>query len=228
MIAIDGPASSGKSVLGEALARALGYTYFDTGALYRTVTWLALCRGIDVADETAVAALARDARVDIQRPTVDDGRQYTVLADGEDVTWCIVRPEVDAKVSVVSAHPKVREALLECQRKIAASGGVVMVGRDMGTVVVPDADVKVYLKAALEVRGRRRYQQMVERGQCVEYQRVLETLRLRDSIDSGRAAAPLKPAPDAFILDNSEMTIDQELELVLALVKEKVERAQGK
>lgn len=219
VIAIDGPASSGKSALGEALARALDYVYFDTGALYRAVTWLALQKGVDVDDEAGLERLARATHVDVTRPTVDDGRQYTVLADGEDITWDIVKPEVDAKVSPVSVHPAVRSALLDAQRRIAASGGVVMVGRDIGTVVVPDADLKLYLVASPEVRARRRQKQMAERGQCRDYASVLENVLTRDKIDSGRAAAPLKPAPDAVVIDTSDVTLEQELELALKLIK---------
>lgn len=221
VIAIDGPASSGKSALGEALARALGYVFFDTGALYRAVTWLALRKGVDVANEGELERLARETQIDVIKPTVDDGRQYTVLADGEDITWDIVKPEVDAKVSPVSVHPSVRMALLEAQRRIARGGGVVMVGRDIGTVVVPDADLKLYLVASPEVRARRRQKQMAERGQRVDYESVLDNVLMRDKIDSGRAAAPLKPAPDAVLVDTSDMTLEQELELVLRLVKKR-------
>jgi len=227
VIAIDGPASAGKSVVGEALARFLGYLYFDTGALYRAVTWLALTRGVDLSSETEVASLARQADIAVTRPSVEDGRLYTVLADGQDITWDIVRPEVDANVSVVSAHPAVRMALLDVQRAIAAPGGVVMVGRDIGTVVAPDADLKIYLDASPAVRARRRQKQMLDRGQCVDYERVLENVLLRDSIDSGRTAAPLRPAEDAVIVDTSEMTIGEELDLLLDLVRARFSCAAG-
>lgn len=218
VIAIDGPASSGKSALGEMLARSLGYVYFDTGALYRAVTWLALDGGIDLANEATVASIAREIPIDVSRPSVDDGRQYTVLAGGKDITWDIVRPEVDANVSAVSVYPGVRQALLEAQRRIAAPGGVVMVGRDIGTVVVPDAELKLYLDASPEIRARRRHKQMAERGQCVDYERVIENVRLRDRIDSGRPTAPLKPAPDAVIVKTDDMTLEQELSLAMSLV----------
>jgi CMP/dCMP kinase len=227
VIAIDGPASSGKSVLGEALARRLGYLYFDTGALYRAVTWLALHVKVDVSDEDEVARLARESSIAICRPTAEDGRQYTVLVNGEDVTWGIISPAVDASVSVVAAHPAVRSALLDVQRIIAAPGGVVMVGRDIGTVVVPNADLKVYLDATPEVRARRRLKQMVERGQAADYEQVLENVRLRDRIDSGRAAAPLKAAPDAVVVDTSDMAFEDEMALVLRLVEEKRAAASG-
>jgi cytidylate kinase len=152
-IAIDGPASAGKSTIGELLARRLDYLYFDTGLMYRAVTWAALARDIPIDDEAAVTALAERLRIDVIPPTVDDGRQCTVLADGVDVTWAVRTPEVDANVSPVSAYPGVRRALVVQQRRVAAAGPVVMVGRDIGTVVLPDADLKLYLDATVEEGG---------------------------------------------------------------------------
>lgn len=156
-ITIDGPVASGKSTIGYLLARHLGYLYLDTGAMYRAVTWVALARGVPVEDEAAVTALAHALRIDVIPPTADDGRQYTVLADGADVTWEIRRPEVDGSVSAVSAYPGVREAMVAQQRRIAAGGRVVMVGRDIGSVVLPDADLKLYLDASPQERARRRW-----------------------------------------------------------------------
>jgi cytidylate kinase len=219
VIAIDGPAASGKSTIGELLARRLGYLYFDTGAMYRAVTWVALARGVPIADEAAVTRLSETVIIEVTRPTVDDGRQYTVLADGEDITWDIRRPEVDANVSPVSAYPGVRAALTAQQRRIAAQGRVVMVGRDIGTVVAPDADLKIYLDAAVEERARRRYREVVARGQQADYQVILEGMRRRDQIDSHRATAPLKPAEDAAIIDTTHMSIPEVLDAVMALIK---------
>lgn len=216
-IAIDGPASAGKSTLGEALAQALGYLYFDTGVMYRAVTWEALRRGIPIADEAAVSALAETITIDVARPSVQDGRQYDVYVDGRDVTWDIRRPEVDAHVSPVSAYPGVRAVLTQKQRAIGLRGEVVMVGRDIGTVVLPEAEFKVYLDASPEVRARRRLAELRARGCTVDYAAVLEVIRRRDAIDSGRSVAPLRPARDALYLRNDHMTVEEEKALILAL-----------
>jgi cytidylate kinase len=221
VIAIDGPASSGKSVVGALVAKQLSYIYFDTGALYRAVTAVALKRAIRVENEAAINSLAQTVHISVMMPTVDDGRQYTVLADGEDITWDLVKPEVDANVSIVAAYPIVREALLGMQREIAAPGGIVMVGRDIGTVVVPTAELKIYLTASPEVRAQRRYKQALERGQSVKYEDILENVKMRDRIDSGRAAAPLRPAEDAIVIDSSDMTMEQEVLQIKKLAYER-------
>lgn len=217
-IAIDGPAASGKSTIGGLLAERLGYVYLDTGVMYRAVTWAALEQGIPIEDEEAVTALARRLKIDILRPVVDDGRQYTVLADGQDVTWQIRSPAVNAGVSPVSAYPGVRRALTEQQRCLGARGRIVMVGRDIGTVVLPDADLKIYLDATLEQRAGRRYQENLARGDAADYEQVLASVRGRDVIDSSRAVAPLRPAGDAVVIDTTPLTIEEVLERVLALV----------
>ncbi|HSJ56723.1 MAG TPA: (d)CMP kinase [Anaerolineae bacterium] len=218
-IAIDGPAASGKSTVGCLLAERLGYVYLDTGVMYRAVTCVALARGIPIEDEAAVTQLASTLRIDIERPSsADDGRQYTVLADGDDVTWEIRRPEVDHGVSPVSAYEGVRAALTIQQRRIGDQGGVVMVGRDIGTVVLPHADVKVYLDATLEERAGRRYREVIARGEAADFCTVLAQVRRRDEIDSSRALAPLRPAGDALILDTTPFQVEQVLERVLALV----------
>ena len=218
-IAIDGPAASGKSTIGELLARRLGYMYFDTGVMYRAVTWAALQRGIPIADERAITALAEQIHIEVTKPTVDDGRQYTVYADGEDITWDIRRPEVDANVSPVSAYPGVRRALTAQQRRIAQGGHIVMVGRDIGTVVLPEADLKVYLDATVEERARRRYRELQQRGQPMSYEQVLEAMCRRDRIDSQRKAAPLRPAEDAIVIDTTNLAIEEVLDRVLELVE---------
>jgi cytidylate kinase len=215
-IAIDGTVAAGKSTIGGLLAKRLGYTYLDTGAMYRAVTWVALQRGIDIADEEAITALAQSVEINITRPTVDDGRQYTVYANGKDVTWQIRRPEVDANVSPVSAYPGVRRALTEQQRRIGRKGRIVMVGRDIGTVVLPKADLKIYLDATVEERARRRYREILERGEEADYEEVLASMRRRDKIDSQREAAPLRPADDAIIIDTTKLSIAD----VLAKVEE--------
>lgn len=219
VIAIDGPAASGKSTIGELLAKKLGYLYFDTGVMYRAVTWAALDRTIPIADEVAVTALAGKLRIDVIPPTADDGRQYTVLADDVDVTWAIRTPEVNANVSPVSAYPGVRRELVPQQRRVAAGGGVVMVGRDIGTVVLPDADLKVYLDASVEERARRRWREERARGQESDYEVVLASMRRRDEIDSNRAASPLRAAEDAAVLDTTDLAIEQVVSAVEQMVE---------
>jgi cytidylate kinase len=217
-IAIDGPAASGKSTIGGLLAERLGYLYLDTGAMYRAVTWAALERDIDVEDESAVSELACRLEIQISRPRIEDGRQYTVTVDGEDATWQIREAEVDRHVSPVSAYPGVRRALTEQQRRIASRGDVVMVGRDIGTVVIPDADVKIYLDASPEVRARRRYLELLSRGEEASFQEILSRMRTRDRIDSNREVAPLRVAPDAVVIDTDNLSIDQVLEEVERLL----------
>jgi cytidylate kinase len=218
-IAIDGPAASGKSTIGELLAKDLGYVYFDTGVMYRAVTWAALARGIAMEDEAAVTTLSEHLAIDVIRPTVDDGRQYTVLADGQDVTWEIRRPEVNGGVSQVSAYRGVRAALSAQQRRIGGKGRIVMVGRDIGTVILPNADLKIYLDATAEERARRRYCEEVSRGEPSDYGEILDSVRRRDKIDSGRAVAPLRAADDAVIVDTTSLDADQVFERVIGLVE---------
>jgi len=220
-IAIDGPAASGKSTLAERLARELKYLYFDTGVMYRAVTWIALDRGFSMADEQAITALSETVQIDVQPPSRDDGRAYDVLANGDDLTWKISRPEVDANVSVVSAFPGVRKALTAQQRRIGLRGQVVMVGRDIGTVVLPDADLKIYLDASAEERAQRRYDESAARGDETTYQSILDAMRLRDEIDSTRDVAPLRAAVDAVIIDSDDLSIDKVLEISLDLVRGK-------
>jgi cytidylate kinase len=217
-IAIDGPAASGKSTIGGLLADQLDYLYFDTGVMYRAVTWAALARGIAIEDEAAVTALAERVQIDVVHPTVDDGRQYTVLADGQDVTWQIRRPEVNQGVSPVSAYRGVREALTVQQRRIGQKGQIVMVGRDIGTVVLPDANLKIYLDATAEERAARRYREEVARGEPADYDNVLASVCRRDEIDSGREVAPLRAAEDAVVIDTTTLDIEGVLERVLALI----------
>jgi cytidylate kinase len=219
MIAIDGPAAAGKSTVGELLARKLGYVYFDTGVMYRAVTWVALQRGVPIADEALVTSLAEIVHIDVLQPTVQDGRQYTVCVDGQDVTWELRRPEVDQNVSPVSAYPGVRAALTAQQRRIGLQGQVVMVGRDIGTVVLPDAPLKVYLDATVEARARRRYRENRLRGQKARYADILRDMRRRDKIDSQRHAAPLRPAEDAVIVDTTDLDVEQVTRRVLDLAE---------
>ncbi|MBN1119829.1 MAG: (d)CMP kinase [Anaerolineae bacterium] len=218
-IAIDGPAASGKTTLALALARHLGYLYFDTGVMYRAVTLAALKRGIDINDDDAVSSTARTISVDVLPPTVDDGRPCTVLLDGEDVTWAIREPEIDAQVSIPSMYRGVREALTIIQRQIAARGEVVMVGRDIGTVVLPDADLKIYLDASVEERARRRWEENHLHGTDGSLEAVLDAMKNRDKLDSERDIAPLRPADDAVVIDNTNLSIPEVIEQVIQLIE---------
>ncbi len=219
IVAIDGPAASGKSTLGFRLAEALGYLYFDTGLMYRAITWLALSHSVDIKDEEAVTRLSEDVPIEVTAPSLEDGRVCDVVVDGHDITWDLRKPEVDSNVSAVSAYPGVRRALSVQQRRIGMRGRVVMVGRDIGTVVLPEADLKVYLDATSEERARRRYQEILDRGGRAAYQDVLAKVIERDRIDSTRAVAPLKPASDAIILDSDKLTADEVFEKVFDLCK---------
>lgn len=224
-ITIDGPAASGKSTIGGLLADELEYIYLDTGVMYRAVTWVAIEQEVSIEDEAAVTSLARRLRIDIHRPETvagspeDDGRQVTVLADGQDITWQIRRPEVDRGVSPVSAYAGVREALVEQQRRFGERGRIVMVGRDIGTVVLPGADLKIYLDATIEQRAGRRYREILARGEPADYCQVLAAVRRRDEIDSGRALSPLRPADDAIVVDSTQLTVDQVMDEVRSLVE---------
>ncbi|HSB65200.1 MAG TPA: (d)CMP kinase [Anaerolineales bacterium] len=221
VIAIDGPSASGKSTLGHKLAQFLGYLYFDTGVMYRAVTLLALQRGIEIKNEAAITSLSEQAQIDVRPPSVKDGRAYDVLADGQDVTWEIRRPEVEAEVSPVSAYPGVRKALSAQQRRIGERGNVVMVGRDIGTVVLPEAELKIYLDASVEERARRRFLELRARQEPADYHQILRAMRRRDHIDSNRKVAPLRPASDAHLLCSDGLDAEQVLELAKTMVYSK-------
>jgi CMP/dCMP kinase len=218
-ITLDGPASSGKSTVGNMLAGRLNYLFFDTGVMYRAVTLAALLRGVPIDDEAAVTDLAAQVKIDIFPPHFNDGRQCTVLLEGEDVTWAIRAPEVDAQVSQVSAYPKVRQVLTDRMRDIGRRGRVIMVGRDIGTVVLPDADLKIYLDATPEERARRRHHELVERGIEKHYDEVLVAIQERDTTDSTREHAPLRVPPDARLLDSTGLTVSQVVSRLMELVK---------
>jgi cytidylate kinase len=217
IIAIDGPAASGKSTLGARLATYLGYLYFDTGVMYRAVTWLALQRGLDIQAEAEITSLAEQVQIDVGPPSVADGRSCDVLADGRDITWETRRHEVDANVSVVSAYAGVRAALTAQQRRVGLRGKVVMVGRDIGTVVFPEAGLKIYLDASAEQRARRRYEEISLRGGQAAYDQILAQVRERDRIDSTRVVSPLRAAEDAVRIDSDSLDEDQVFEKVKAL-----------
>jgi len=219
IIAIDGPAASGKSTIGLRLANALDYIFFDTGVMYRAITWLALERGIDVREEDAITALAEETQIDVEPASKSDGRACDVLVDGSDITWETRSRSVDENVSIVAAYPGVRKALSRQQRRIGQRGKIVMVGRDIGTVVLPDADLKIYLDATAEERARRRYDEIIARNGKANYDAILKRVIERDRIDSTRNVAPLKAAEDAIVLDSDKLTADEVFEQILALVK---------
>ena len=218
-IALDGPAASGKSTVGKRLADQLGYLFFDTGIMYRAVTWIALDHDMNLKDEAAITELAERAEIDIRQPSQDDGRACDVVIGEKDVTWDMRSGDVDANVSVVSAYAGVRKALSERQRQIGLRGKVVMVGRDIGTVVLPDADLKIYMDASAEERARRRYSEIIERGGTADYDEILSKIIERDRLDSTRAVAPLRPAANAIIIDTDQLNEEQVYLRVLQMCK---------
>jgi len=217
-VAIDGPSASGKSTIGRLLARFLGYLYFDTGVMYRAVAAVALSRGISPHDEEAITEMAEALQIDVLSPTVDDGRDVTVLADGQDVSWDIRKVEVEKAVSPVSAYPGVRDAMCLAQRRIGEVGKIVMVGRDIGTVVLPRADLKIYLDATLPERARRRFLERQVRGESVEFDQVLADVKRRDEYDSNRQHSPLTASPDAIVVDTTGLSVDDVMDRVKILI----------
>lgn len=219
-IALDGPSGAGKSTLARKLAGALGYLYVDTGAIYRTVGLACATAGADLADPAAVTALLPGLSIDLRHG--GDGVQRMYL-DGEDVSEAIRRPEVSEYASLVSAIPEVRAFLMEMQRALARRQDVVMDGRDIGTAVLPAADVKIFLTASAEDRARRRYEELLQRGNDTDYGTVLRDIVARDARDTGRAAAPLRRAEDAVLVDTTGNTLEQSFEVLLRTIKEKLQ-----
>lgn len=217
-IAIDGPAASGKSVVGSAVAERLGFRFFDTGAMYRAVTWYALARGIDPHDAEALLGLVDGARFEvIDRAPSTHNERTAVLVDGEDATPHLRSAAVEANVSAVSRVAGVRARMVRIQRDLAQAGGVVMAGRDIGTVVLPDADLKIYLDASPRVRAARRAAQMRASGATADVAALTAELERRDGIDSSREASPLTAARDAVIMHTDELTIDEVVERIVEL-----------
>ena len=216
-VAIDGPAGAGKSTIARAAAKALGFIYVDTGALYRSIGLNAIRNNIDTKDSVAVEASLNGLKVEL---AFDEQGAQVVLLNGEDVSSLIRTPEVSMAASAVSAVPAVRAFLLDLQRSMAKTQSVIMDGRDIGTVVLPNADVKIFLTASPEIRAKRRYDELIEKGQDVKYEDVLADVIERDYNDSHREIAPLKPAEDSKLADTSELTLAESINLIINLVKE--------
>jgi cytidylate kinase len=213
-IAIDGPSGAGKSTVAKALAQKLGIVYVDTGALYRTIGYAALSRGVGTKDADGLAAMLPDIHIDVK---YEDGVQCVYL-NGENLGDRIRRPEISMAASDVSSIPVVRAFLLDTQRDIARRNSVVMDGRDIGTVILPDADVKIFMVASPEARALRRTKELEEKGMPASFDDVLREMKERDAQDSGRAIAPAIPAPDAIHLDNSGMSVEESVQAVIDLI----------
>lgn len=218
-VAVDGPSGAGKSTLAKAAAAKLGIVYVDTGAIYRSIGYYVYCKGIDPRDAQAVIAILPE--LDIQMRYGEDGVQRMIL-NGEDVSRQIRLPEMSMYASAVSAIPEVRTFLLEMQREMARRTSVIMDGRDIGTVVLPGAEVKIFLTAAAEVRAARRVKELEQRGTPQPFEEVLQQIVERDWADSHREAAPLRQAEDAVLLDTGDLDFDESLEALIAIIREKV------
>ena len=218
MIAVDGPAAAGKTTVASELARRIDAIFFDTGVIYRALALVALRHHIDPNDAQSLAREASSLDLRIDPASMDDGRLADVIVNGRDETWAIRTPDVDRTVSAISAHPSVRAALLEKQRAIGRRGRVVMVGRDIGTVVMPNADVKIWLEASLDERARRRTSDLERQGALRTFEDVRAEMQRRDAMDAGRTASPMKPADDAIVVLTDGLTIDQVVEKLVSLV----------
>lgn len=218
-VAIDGPAGAGKSTIARRAAERLQFVYVDTGAIYRTVGYAACCRGIALDEPEKIAALLPELTVALR--WTEDGLQHMLL-NGQDVTAEIRHPEISTYASVCAAVPEVRAFLLSTQREVAKTHSVVMDGRDIGTVVLPDADVKIFLTASAEVRARRRFLELQAKGAPDPYETVLADMVERDRRDSGRAIAPLRQADDAVLVDTSALTLEQSIDTVVRVILERI------
>jgi CMP/dCMP kinase len=218
-IAIDGPAASGKSTIGQELAQKLGYLFLDTGLMYRAVTWAALDQNVEITDEKRVNEVATKIEINIHPPSVKDARQCNVLVNDQDVTWLIRSQKVNDNVSQVSAYAGVRDRMTEKQRIIGKQGNIVMAGRDIGTVVLPDADLKIYLEASVKERANRRYKEVMNHKGNETFKDIFESMKRRDEIDSQRSIAPLIPAKDAIIITTDGKNKEQVIEEIFDLMR---------
>ncbi len=217
-IAIDGPAASGKSTTAREVARRLGYIYIDTGAMYRAITRAALDAGVDMNDADALERVARSSKITLE---IKEGQQHTFL-NGRDVSGEIRTPEIDRNITPVATHPGVRRIMVEQQRQLAQNGGVVMDGRDIGTVVFPDAELKIYMEASAEERARRRWRELRSKGVEIDFQQVYREILTRDKSDCTRDHGPLRKAPDAIMLDTTHLTIPEQVEKIYRLAIRKI------
>lgn len=217
-VAIDGPSGAGKSTVSKALSKKMGFIYIDTGAMYRTLAYKAISSNIDISDTEAVKNMLSATSLDIKH--FEDGQH--MFADGVDVTAYIRTPQVSMGASAISAIPFVRQWLLDTQRNFALSNNCIMDGRDIGTVVLPDASVKIFLTASDESRAKRRYKELVEKGENVTFEEVLSDMQLRDKNDSSRECAPLVAADDAILVDTSELTFDETVKKIQKIITDKV------
>ena len=220
-VAIDGPSGAGKSTVSRSVAKAFGFIYVDTGAMYRTIGLAAFRKGLDTKDKPSIIGILPE--LDIELKYNEQGEQRMYL-NGEDVSTDIRLPEISMCASNVSAMPEVRAYLMDMQRQMAKRYDVIMDGRDIGTVILPDAAVKIFLTASAEERANRRYKELIAKGNEVSFEEVLEDMKKRDEQDSNRAAAPLKPADDAVMLDTSSMNFDESIQAVCRLITEKTGR----
>ncbi len=218
-VALDGPAGAGKSSIAKRAAKELGFIYVDTGALYRTIGLAATRAKVDPVDSPEVDALLEKIKVEL---TFNENGEQIVLLDGEDVSGEIRTPEASMTASKISAIPKVRAYLLDLQRDMAKTNDVIMDGRDIGTVVLPDAQVKIFLTASPEARAGRRYKELIEKGMSVKYEDILSDVIERDYNDTHRETAPLKAAEDSVTVDTTELDFEQSVEAVISVIKEKI------
>ncbi len=216
-IAIDGPAASGKSTTAREVARRLGYIYIDTGAMYRAITRAALDAGVDMNDADALERVARSSKITLE---IKEGQQHTFL-NGRDVSGEIRTPEIDRNITPVATHPGVRRIMVEQQRQLAQNGGVVMDGRDIGTVVLPGAELKIFMEASIEARARRRLKEQTNGDSSLTLESIKADLARRDHADSTRADGPLKKAQDAIVIDTSHMSIEEQVEKIVQLARER-------
>jgi len=218
-IAIDGPAGAGKSTIAKLAAKELSFIYVDTGALYRAIGLCAYRNNIGSKDADAIIKMIKDIRVEL---AFNDKKEQVVLLNGEDVSGLIRTPEISMYASDVSAIPAVRAFLLDLQRNMAKTNNVIMDGRDIGTVVLPDAQIKIFLTASPEVRAKRRYDELIEKGMDVKYEDVLSDVITRDYNDSHRDVAPLRPADDSILVDTSDLDLDASIDKLLSIIKERM------
>jgi cytidylate kinase len=229
IIAIDGPAAVGKSTMGKLIARELDFLYIDTGAIYRAITWKVLKNNININDEEMISHLVSDIRLNIERINNNSlNNYYHIFVDGEDVTDEIRNPRIDQSVSQIARLPKVRKQLICLQRELAKKGNIVMEGRDIGSVILPQADIKFYFTASEEERIKRRYKELIKKGYGIDYELVKKQIIQRDKIDSKRKYAPLIKAKDAILIDSTKKNIEEVKDKILKIIRKFKEYRENK